>query len=77
MGFSADGNVTLSVAIHFDASRRPYFAAPIYPASPSKTPIPSNAPPLFLLCAADDNMASAASKRCYAAWRAAGRRAEL
>ena len=77
MGFSAGGMLTLSVALHFDPSSRPNFAAPIYSAPPPETPIPSDAPPLFLLCAADDEMASAVSTRAYAEWRAAGHPVEL
>ncbi len=77
LGFSAGGFVTLSVAMRFDASSRPDFAAPIYSAPPREGPIPSNAPPLFLLCAADDDMASDVSTRYYAQWRAAGHPVEL
>ena len=77
MGFSAGGMATLSVALHFDPDSRPNFAAPIYSAPPPDAPIPANAPPLFLLCAADDDMASAVSTRFYAEWRAAGHPVEL
>jgi acetyl esterase/lipase len=77
MGFSAGGAVTLSTALHFDPDSRPNFAAPIYSAPPPDAPIPADAPPLFLLCAADDEMASAVSTRCYTAWRAAGHLVEL
>lgn len=77
MGFSAGGFVTLSTALHYDASSRPDFAAPIYSAPPLDAPIPTDAPPLFLLCAADDDMASAVSTQYYAAWRAAGHPVEL
>jgi len=77
MGFSAGGMVTLSTALHYDPSSRPNFAAPIYSASPPEAPIPADAPPLFLLCAADDDMASAVSTRFYSEWRAAGRPVEL
>lgn len=77
MGFSAGGMVTLSTALHFDPSSRPDFAAPIYSAPPLEAPVPADAPPLFLLCAADDEMASAVSTRFYSAWRAAGRPVEL
>jgi acetyl esterase/lipase len=65
------------VSLHFVASSRPDFAAPIYPAPPPEAPIPANAPPLFLLCAADDEMASGVSTRYYSAWRAAGHPVEL
>ena len=77
MGFSAGGMLTLSVAHHYDSSSRPDFAAPIYPAPPPDAPIPQDAPPLFLLCAADDDMASAVTTRFYAAWRSAGHPVEL
>jgi acetyl esterase/lipase len=77
MGFSAGGNLTLNVALHYDTGSRPDFAAPIYPAPPGDAPIPADAPPLFLLCAADDNMASAVTTEYYAKWRAAGHPVEL
>jgi dienelactone hydrolase len=77
MGFSAGGMLPLSVALQFDSSSCPDFAAPIYGAPPPDAPIPSNAPPLFLLCAADDDMASAVSTRFYSAWRAASHPVEL
>lgn len=77
MGFSAGGMVTFSAALHFDPFSRPNFAAPIYSAPPPDAPIPADAPPLFLLCAADDDMASEVSTRFYADWRAAGHPVEL
>ena len=77
MGFSAGGMATLSVAMHYDAASRPDFAAPVYPASPHDAPIPPGAPPLFLLCAADDDMASEVTTRYYSLWREAGRPVEL
>jgi acetyl esterase/lipase len=77
MGFSAGGMVTLSTALHYDESSRPDFAAPIYSAPPPDAPIPADAPPLFLLCAADDDMASESSTRFYQQWRSAGHPVEL
>jgi acetyl esterase/lipase len=77
MGFSAGGMLTLSVALHFDSTSRPDFAAPIYSAPPPAAPVPANAPPLFLLCAADDDMASAVSTQFYTAWREANHPVEL
>ena len=77
MGFSAGGMVTLSTALHYDASSRPDFAAPIYSAPPTEAPVPKDAPPLFLLCAADDGMASAVSTSYTSKWRLAGRPVEL
>lgn len=77
MGFSAGGMATLRAATQYDSSSRPDFAAPIYSAPPPDAPIPADAPPLFLLCAADDDMASAVSTRFYVAWREAGHPVEL
>lgn len=77
LGFSAGGMVTFQAALHADESSRPAFAAPIYSARPPDAPIPANAPPLFLLCAADDGMAYPVCVQYFTAWRAAGRPAEL
>jgi acetyl esterase/lipase len=77
MGFSAGGFVTLNTAMHYDPSSRPDFAAPIYSAPPPEAPVPADAPPLFLLCAADDDMASAVSTQYYDRWREATRPVEL
>jgi len=77
MGFSAGGVVTGMVARQYDAGSRPDFAAPIYPAPLPPAPIPADAPPLFLLCADDDLMASNASIQIYSDWKAAGRPVEL
>ena len=77
LGFSAGGMVTLSVALQFDPSSRPDFAAPIYSAPPPDAPVPADAPPLFLLCAADDDMASEVSTHFYSLWKAASHPVEL
>jgi acetyl esterase/lipase len=77
MGFSAGGMVTFSTVMHYDETSRPDFAAPIYSAPPLEDPIPADAPPLFLLCAADDQMASEVSTKYYEDWRNAGHSAEL
>lgn len=76
-GFSAGGNLTLSVALNYTEASRPDFAAPIYPAPPPEKPIPADAPPLFLLCAADDEMATPVCIEYFKRWRAAGHDAEL
>jgi acetyl esterase/lipase len=77
IGFSAGGTVTLSVVLEHDADSRPNFAGAIYSAGFKDVPIPPDAPPLFILCAADDAMASPNSVRLYSDWRAAGHPAEL
>jgi len=77
LGFSAGGMLALSVALSIEPSGRPDFAAPIYAAPPPDSALPSDAPPLFLLCAADDTMACGTSERYYAAWKAEGLPVEL
>jgi acetyl esterase/lipase len=77
MGFSAGGFVTLSTALQYDSASRPDFAAPIYSAPPLEAPIPADAPPLFLLCAADDEMASAVCHEYYGKWKSAGHPIEM
>ena len=76
VGFSAGAMVTLYTAFSREADSRPNFAAPIYGGAPEHA-IPAEAPPLFVLCADDDEMAAAAAAKLYLAWRAAGHSAEL
>jgi acetyl esterase/lipase len=77
MGFSAGGIVTRSAATDYDADSRPDFAAHVYAPVLGEIKVPKDAPPLFVLCAADDQLAEASCVRLYGAWRAAGRPAEL
>jgi acetyl esterase/lipase len=77
MGFSAGGTVTVSVALQHDADSRPSFAAPIYIGPWDRMPAPENAPPLFILCADDDEMAWTNSIRLYNDWKHGGHGAEL
>jgi acetyl esterase/lipase len=77
LGFSAGAMITTGVATDHDAESRPNFAAPIYGPVFGKVAVPADAPPLFVLCAADDELCAAGSVRLYEAWRAAGRPAEL
>ena len=77
MGFSAGGIVTTGVAMSDDPASRPDFAASIYAPFFGESKVPANAPPLFILCAADDTIAEAGCVRIYSAWRDAGRPAEL
>ncbi len=77
LGFSAGGTVTANVALQHDDGSRPDFAAVIYGAGHRDAPVPADAPPLFVLCAADDQMAAPLSVRLYEEWRAAGHPAEL
>lgn len=77
LGFSAGGMVATNVALTHDAASRPDFLAAIYTAPYADTPAPTDAPPLFALCAADDPMAAPLSLRLYSDWHAAGHPAEL
>jgi acetyl esterase/lipase len=77
LGFSAGGGVALGTATQYEAGERPDFAALIYGA-PTIDTIPGDAPPLFILAAADDPAVPAEnSNRLFSRWRAAGRSAEL
>ncbi|MCX6047924.1 MAG: alpha/beta hydrolase [Chloroflexi bacterium] len=77
MGFSAGGMLTSSVALQHDRESRPDFAGVIYGAPGEEVAVPADAPPLFLLCADDDLMASTCSVQLYSTWKAAGRPVEL
>jgi len=76
MGFSAGAGVTMHVVMNAGPEQMPDFAAPIYGGWIDDSKIPENAPPLFILAAADD----AISNGCpdlFKAWRAAGKSAEI
>jgi len=80
IGFSAGGTVAASVAYHYTAETRPDFVAPIYLAYEwvSKTAVPADAPPLFLLAATDDALGLAAdSLALYQDWTRAHKSTEL
>ncbi len=78
VGFSAGGGVTMGAVMKHDAESRPDFAAPIYAAYRTATPVPADAPPLFIALADDDDLVPPiAGARLYEAWHAAGKSAEL
>lgn len=82
MGFSAGGTVTMGVGFAYSPANRPDFLAPIYPylgrAAIEKQVVPTDAPPLFVCAATDDQLAMAPhSAKLYADWIAAGKSAEL
>jgi acetyl esterase/lipase len=78
VGFSAGGGVVMGPVMKHDAESRPDFAAPIYGAYEFATPVPADAPPLFIAAADDDNLVAPVSgARLYEAWHAAGKPAEL
>ncbi len=78
MGFSAGGTVTASVAYNYTPETRPSFVAPIYLQYEwaIKGSVPSDAPPMFILAATDDGLASH-SLGLYQDWSKAKKSAEL
>ena len=77
MGFSAGAYVAVGAATKYDAVSRPSFAASVY-GEWWEGWVPADAPPLFLTAAGDDPLIAVRSNAAlYAAWHAAGRRAEL
>lgn len=77
-GFSAGGGVTMGPVMQHDAESRPDFAVPIYAAYRTATPVPADAPPLFIAAADDDVLVAPISgARLYEEWHKAGKPAEL
>jgi acetyl esterase/lipase len=77
-GFSAGGGVAVAAALQHDAQSRPNFAVGIYPGYRTATPVPADAPPLFLAIADDDILVAPLSvASLYEAWRKADKPVEL
>jgi len=78
MGFSAGSAVTVGVATRHDEESTPDFAGAIYSGGlPAGDTVPPDAPPLFILCAANDQIAAPNAAPLYEAWQAAGLPVEL
>jgi len=80
MGFSAGGTVTAGVTFDYEAKNRPDFIAPVYAYIPDQMEanVPEDAPPLFVVCASDDQLKLAPhSLKIYDSWLKAGKPAEL
>jgi acetyl esterase/lipase len=81
VGFSAGGTVAASVAFNYTPETRPNFVAPIYLAyswTIKGNGVPTDAPPMFLLAATDDQLGLAPhSVNLYQDWTAAKKPAEL
>jgi acetyl esterase/lipase len=80
IGFSAGGTVAAGVAFRYAPDGRPAFAAPIYAAGSmfKDSPVPADAPPLFVAAATDDNLGLAPdSVALYEKWTSAHKPAEL
>ena len=77
-GFSAGGGVVMGTVMQHDAQSKPDFAAGIYPGYTTATPVPDDAPPLFLAIADGDILvAPLSAARLYEAWHKAGKPVEL
>jgi acetyl esterase/lipase len=77
MGFSAGGMTTSGVATRYDATSRPAFAGIIYGAMKADAAVPADAPPAFIVVAADDPLLASASYPIFKAWNDAHHQAEL
>lgn len=80
IGFSAGGAVTAGVGFQYTPEGRPAFVAPIYAAATrfKDSPVPVDAPPMFLVAATDDQLDLAPdSILLYEKWTAAHKSAEL
>lgn len=78
MGFSSGAWLTTSVLTSYDAASRPNFAAAIYGGQAEEAKTPADAPPLFILSAADDPFVPpAASTALFTAWTNTHHSAEL
>jgi acetyl esterase/lipase len=80
MGFSAGGTVAAGVAFSYTPANPPAFVAPIYAymGALDKTTVPTDAPPLFVAAATDDQLGLAShSTKIYNDWIAARKGAEL
>lgn len=80
IGFSAGGTVSAGVAYHYAPEGRPAFVAAIYAAAGrlKDLPVPTDAPPMFIAAATDDNLGLAPdSIALYEKWTEAHKPAEL
>jgi acetyl esterase/lipase len=77
-GFSAGGGVTMGAVMQHDDESRPDFAVPVYAGYRTATPVPADAPPLFIAATNDDVLVAPISgARIYEEWHKAGKPAEL
>lgn len=79
MGFSAGGGVAAGAAFNYTAANKPDFVAPFYPyVPPGLGTVPSDAPPMFIAIASDDDFHLVPSTiELYKQWQSNGHDAEL
>jgi acetyl esterase/lipase len=76
LGFSAGGILALGLALRHDGRSRPDFIVPVYGISHDPLVVPVDAPPMFLVCAVDDDVVAPHASAICDAWRAAGKSVE-
>ncbi len=78
IGFSAGGYIAAEIAVQHAPEGRPAFVAVIYGGSEKDALVPTDAPPMFLAAATDDQLGLAPeSIALYQKWTAAQKSAEL
>ena len=80
IGFSAGGALATASAFNYSSTNKPGFVVPIYPYVPPNLPmtVESDAPPLFIAAATDDDYHLVPmSIALYSKWLASGHSAEL
>jgi acetyl esterase/lipase len=78
IGFSAGGYMAAEVAVHYAPQDRPAFVAVIYGGLGRDAPVPTDAPPMFIAAATDDELGLAPqSIALYQKWTTAHKSAEL
>ena len=78
VGFSAGGFVAAGVAVRYTPESRPGFVAVIYGGLMGNSSVPTDAPPMFIAAATDDDLGLApASIALYQKWTAAQKSVEL
>lgn len=76
IGFSAGGMTAMNVATAYQPASRPDFIGVLYGGMADRK-VPADAPPIYVMAAADDPLLGYAATPIFDAWRAAGRPAEL
>ncbi len=78
MGFSAGGSVAMGVAFNANTSNMPNFLVPVYAWMTilGEYDVPENAPPMAVICAANDYLAQE-SLKLYTKWRDSGITSEI
>ncbi len=80
MGGSSGGNIAAAIAYNHTAENRPDFVVPLYPYARNiiKSPVPDDAPPMFVVAATDDQIGfNIDCVDLYKAWVASKHSAEL